>query len=138
VAADLITLPCPSYRPLGRLALFRPGKTAYLNGRGMTVSYVHVRNGDLLVYLQGHAAGVPADQLQMEVTELVWPQDRLVEYHERLQRKASARNSTTTATATATAQDQAMGAAAMVEPSQAVAIVEEQSSTDDIFAQAMG
>ena len=133
MSADLITLPCPSYRPLGRMALFRPGKTAYLNGRGMTVSYVHVRNGDLLVYLQGHPSGVPADQLQMERTELVWPQDRLVEYHERLQRKTADRTVTGSA-----ARDQAVATAAVAEPSQAIAVAEEQSSTDDIFAQAMG
>ena len=133
MSTDLISLPSPSYRPLGHMALFRPGKTAYLNGRGMTVSYVHIRNGDLLVYLQGHNAAVPADQLQMERTELVWPQDRLVGYHERLQRKAAR---TTFSEPAPPASPSA--AQATAEPSQALAVVEEQSSTDDIFAQAMG
>ncbi len=98
----------------------------------MTVNYVHIRNGDLMVYLQGHSAAVPADQLHMERTELVWPQDRLVEYHERLQRKKQP------AEPTFTAPQYPAGTSVAAEPTHAVAVVEEQSSTDDIFAQAMG
>ena len=50
----------------------------------MTVSYVHIMRGQLLVHLQGHANAVPADHLEMAPTELLWPTDRLDAHKYRL------------------------------------------------------
>ena len=76
----LNTPPSPSYRPLGRMPLFRSGKAAYFNGREVTVGHVLIRKGRLLVHLNGLTNPVPSEHIDMEPSELVWPSDRLEGY----------------------------------------------------------
>lgn len=108
-------LPSPSYRPLGRMPLFHPGRTAYFNGREVVVGHVLIRKGQLFVHLNGVAHPVPSEHIDMAPTELQWPSDRMETWARR-------------------EHTPAMKPSAHP-PSQATQ--DPESSADDIFAQAM-
>ena len=67
-----------SYRPLGRMPIFRPGTVAYLNGRQTTVSHVLISRGQLFVHVDGQTNPVPCELLEIEPSTRTWPADRLL------------------------------------------------------------
>ena len=120
----------PSYRPLGRMPMFKPGKLAYLHGREATISYIHLRKGELLVHLQGHSNAVPADHLELAPTELVWPDDRLEAHAYRLQSNEEGK------APSGQAQDTA-GTDGVFNQATGLAVIDHKmETTDDIFENA--
>ena len=71
------TLSSPSYRPLGHMPLYHQGAMGYWHGREVTVSHIMITRKGLFVYLMNHEHPVPSEQVEMPLTRLEWPKERL-------------------------------------------------------------
>ena len=66
----------PTYRPLGRMPLYRSGAAVQVRGREATVEHVLISRGQLFVQVRGSSQAIPAEQVLVEPTELHWPAHR--------------------------------------------------------------